>query len=203
MPRGTGAAIGTRLLLLAFLVVTVAPFLLCVLSSLKGPEDLGGNAFAWPTVWHWGNYASAWTEGHFGDYFLNSVVVVVPVVAVSVLFSTLGGYAFAFLDFPAKRLMMVVMVLGLVVPEEAFIIPLYYELQWMHLANSTLALILSQIALSMPFGIIFMAGVFRELPRELTEAAIVDGAGRGAVLWRVLVPVLRPAISTLALFLFI
>jgi len=104
---------------------------------------------------------------------------------------------------PAIRTIFVILTLGMMVPTEAFIIPLYYEMLYLGLLNSYGALILPQIAMSMPFATIFMASAMQQIPTEIIEAAILDGATRPKILWAVMTPLLMPAISTLALFLFI
>ncbi|RYI13033.1 MAG: carbohydrate ABC transporter permease, partial [Acetobacteraceae bacterium] len=93
--------------------------------------------------------------------------------------------------------------IGMMVPSEAFIIPLYYEMLKLGLINTYWALILPQVAMSVPFATIFMASTMRQIPAELLEAAVIDGATRQRVLWSIIVPLLRPAASSLALFLFI
>jgi raffinose/stachyose/melibiose transport system permease protein len=115
----------------------------------------------------------------------------------------LTGFAFAYLRFPFKRSIFVILTIGMMIPTEAFIIPLYYEMLYLNLINTYWVLILTQIALSIPFSTIFMASAMRALPTEILEAAVLDGATRPQVLARVIVPLQLPAISTLALFLFI
>ena len=197
------AALPPRLVFWAFAVITVLPFSLLVLTSLKSQKDLIGGAFSLPSALRWENYVSAWVDGHFGTYLFNSIVVVVPVVAASVVLGIVTGFGFAFLSLPLKRTLSAILVFGLMVPTEAFIIPLYYEVWGLGLSNSYAALIVPQIAMSVPFATLFMASAMQQLPREMLEAAIIDGASRPTVLWRIIVPLLGPATSTLGLFLFI
>jgi raffinose/stachyose/melibiose transport system permease protein len=192
-----------RLILWVFALVTVAPFGLLLLTSLKSQPDLLRGAFVLPDRPHFENYVSAWVAGHFGTYFQNSVIVVIPVVAVSVFLGMFSGFGFAFLTFPLKRTIFVILTLGMMVPTEAFIIPLYYEMLYLGLLNSYWAMILPQIAMSMPFATLFMASAMQQIPPAIIEAAILDGATRPQILWTVMTPLLMPAISTLALFLFI
>ena len=202
-PRSGPAALPPRLLFWAFAVITVLPFSLLLLTSLKSQKDLIGGAFRLPSALHFENYASAWIDGHFGTYLFNSIVVVVPVVAASVVLGIVTGFGFAFLSLPLKRTLSAILVFGLMVPTEAFIIPLYYEVWGLGLSNTYAALIVPQIAMSVPFATLFMASAMQQLPREMLEAAIIDGASRPTVLWRIIVPLLGPATSTLGLFLFI
>ena len=199
----TAPALPFRIVLWLFGLITVIPFGLLLLTSLKSKADVMKGAFAIPAYPHFENYVNAWTDGRFGTYFVNSVIVVVPVVGVSILLGLIAGFAFAYLSFPFKKSIFVILTIGMMVPTEAFIIPLYYEMLYLHLINTYWVLILTQIALSVPFSTIFMASAMRQLPTEVLEAAVLDGATRPQVLLSVVVPLLAPAVSTLALFLFI
>jgi raffinose/stachyose/melibiose transport system permease protein len=184
-------------------LITIIPLGLLLLTSFKSKAEVLKGAFALPAYPHFENYISAWTDGRFGTYFVNSVIVVVPVVGVSIVLGLITGFAFAYLSFPLKKSIFVILTIGMMVPTEAFIIPLYYEMLYLDLINTYWVLILTQIALSVPFATIFMASAMRQLPAEVLEAAVLDGATRPQVLVQVIVPLLAPAVSTLALFLFI
>ncbi len=196
-------AIPYRIVLWLFALLTIVPFGLLLLTSFKSQADLMKGAFALPAYPHFENYVNAWVDGHFSTYFTNSVLVVVPVVAMSTIIGILTGFAFAFLSFPFKKGAFVILTIGMMVPAEAFIIPLYYQMLNLGLINTYWALILPQVAMSIPFATIFMASTMRQIPAELLEAAVIDGATRQRVLWSIIVPLLRPAASSLALFLFI
>ncbi|WP_420839935.1 carbohydrate ABC transporter permease [Allorhizobium sonneratiae] len=186
-----------------FALITVFPFGLLLLTSIKSKEDLFRGAFVLPKYPHFENYVSAWVDGHFGIYFWNSIIVVIPVVVISVIIGLMTGFAFAFLSFPYKKAVFAVLTIGMMVPTEAFIIPLYYEMRYLGLLNSYGAMIIPQIAMSVPFATLFMASAMEQLPQEILEAAVLDGASRPLILRRVMIPLLKPAISTLCLFLFI
>jgi len=192
-----------RIVLWLFGLITVIPFGLLLLTSIKSRTDVLKGAFAVPAYPHFENYVAAWTDGRFGTYFVNSVIVVVPVVGISIVLGLITGFAFAYLSFPFKKSIFVILTIGMMVPTEAFIIPLYYQMLYLNLINTYSVLILTQIALSVPFATIFMASAMRQLPTEILEAAVLDGATRPKVLISVIVPVVAPAVSTLALFLFI
>jgi raffinose/stachyose/melibiose transport system permease protein len=201
--RAGGPYLPVRPILWLFALLTVFPFALLLLTSLKSQPDLLRGAFVLPDRPHFENYVSAWVDGHFGTYFKNSIIVVIPVVVVSVFLGMLTGFGFAFLTLPFKRTLFVILTLGMMVPTEAFIIPLYYQMLYLGLLNSYWAMILPQIAMSMPFATLFMASAMQQIPGEIIEAAILDGATRPKILWIVMAPLLMPALSTLALFLFI
>ncbi|WJV52865.1 carbohydrate ABC transporter permease [Pectobacteriaceae bacterium CE90] len=184
-------------------IMTILPFLLALITSFKTQSELFQGVFTLPGSFHIANYLSAWREGHFEVYFLNSVLVVFPVIIISMLAGILSGFAFAFLRLPGKKWLGFLLSLGMVLPTEAFIIPLYHELHWMGLTNTYLALILPQVALSIPFSTLMVATAFQQVPKELIEAAVMDGAKRQKILWGILVPAIWPTLSTLSLLLFI
>lgn len=186
-----------------FTALILVPFMLIAMTAFKTQQELFAGVFTLPKEPTLENFVRAWTEGNFGRYFLNSSIVVVPVVSISLLFSTLSGYAFALLPLPGRGFLLGLLFLGMIVPLEGLIVPMYYNLRGLGLLNTYWALILPQIALSLPFGTYLMWTTFRNLPRELIDAAVIDGANKRVILWRVLVPLARPTLSVLVVFFFI
>jgi raffinose/stachyose/melibiose transport system permease protein len=127
------------------------------------------------------------------------VIVTVSVVAISTVLSVLAGYALGTLRFRGSQLVFALFLLGLMVPLEATIVPLYYDLREVGLTNTYWALILPQAAISVAFGTFWMRTYFRAVPRSLIDAARLDGASSWATLWRVLLPDARPAVLTMVL----
>jgi raffinose/stachyose/melibiose transport system permease protein len=124
------------------------------------------------------------------------------VVVVAVLFSVLSGYAFGLMRFRGQTVLFYVFLLGLMIPMEAIIVPLYYDMRDFGLTNTYWGLILPQIATSCAFGTYWMRTYFRSVPRSLVEAARIDGASPWFTLWRVLFPLARPAVLTMTVLLF-
>jgi raffinose/stachyose/melibiose transport system permease protein len=184
-------------------VLALAPFAVTTLASFKTTMELVQGPFQPPAVWQWQNYLTAWTDGNLDRFFLNSVVVAVLVVVPSVFLSAMTGYAFARFRFRGSGLLFGFLLLGLVVPLQALVIPLFYLLRELGLLNSYLGLILPQIAMSLSFGTLLMRQAFVAVPREIVEASIVDGASSWTTLWQILFPLARPALGTLALMLFV
>ena len=199
----TTAILPLRVVFWIFALATIVPFALLLLTSIKSQPDLLRGAFVLPSYPHFENYLNAWVDGHFNVYFWNSIIVVIPVVVISIILGTLNGFAFAFLTIPFRRTLFVIMTIGMMVPTEAFIIPLYYEMRYLGLINTYAVVILPQIAMSMPFATIFLASAMQQLPEEILEAALMDGADRWYILRKIIIPLMMPAMSTLALFLFI
>ena len=184
-------------------VVAIAPFAVTILASLKTTSELVQGVFALPAEPQWQNYADAWNQGRFGRFFLNSMIVAVGVVLPSVVLSSMTGYAFARFRFRGANALFAYLLLGLVVPLQALVVPLFYLLRELHLLDSYWALIFPQIALSLSFGTLLMRQAFLAIPREIMEASIVDGASSWNTLWQIMYPLGRPMIGTLSLMFFI
>jgi raffinose/stachyose/melibiose transport system permease protein len=147
-------------------------------------------------------FTTAWTVGRFGQALVSSTIVAVPVVSISVFLSILTGYAFGTMKFAGSGILLYVILLGILFPYEALIIPLYYDMRAVGLTDTYLALILPQIGFSVAFGTLWMRSFFQASPRALVESARIDGAGTWSTLWGVLVPLARPSILTLAVLVF-
>jgi multiple sugar transport system permease protein len=147
------------------------------------------------------NYAALFAFGQTPLWFLNSVIVAGGMTLAVLIVSTTAGYAFARLDFPAKQTLLVLALLGLMVPEQAVFIPLYTMFADFGWHNSYHALILPRVAV--PIGVFLMMQFFRAIPKDIEEAAIVDGVGRLQIFWHIMLPLARPAMMTLAILTFL
>jgi raffinose/stachyose/melibiose transport system permease protein len=183
-----------------FSLVALYPIVGIVLTALTPPGEL--STFGIPSSLDFANFSHAWSQGHFATYLRSSVIVAFSVVAVSTLLSILSGYAFGLMRFRGNTVLFYIFIVGLMVPMEAMIVPLYYELQDINLTDTYFALILPQIGLSVAFGTFWMRAFFLSAPRSLVEAARIDGASSWTTLWRILVPFGRPAILTMMVLVF-
>ena len=191
--------------LLGYSAMLVLPMVWVAYSSLKGDAAIFRDAFALPSPGSLSteNYTHAWREAHFGAYFLNSVIVTGASVALIVALGSMAAYALARFTLPAGRVVFGLIVAGLTLPAQLAIVPLFFQLRAVGLLNSRLGLILVYTANGLPFAIFVLSGFFRSLPRSLYEAAVVDGCGEVSAFWRVLLPLARPGIVTVAIFQFI
>jgi len=164
--------------------------------------SLGGNG-ADGTGVGFGNYAEAWTQGGFASALVSSAIVAITVVLVTAAIACLAGYALAHMRVPGGRLILVLLLVGLVLPYEVTVLPLYQMLAGWGLVDTYGALILPQVGLSVPLGVFWMRSFFASVPGELLEAARIDGASRFRILSSVLMPVAMPAVATLATILFL
>ena len=191
--------------LLGYAAWLIFPMLWVAYSSLKGDDAIFRDTFSLPSLGalHTENYAHAWTQAHFGDYLVNSVLVTVTSVVLIVTLGSMVAYALARFHHPAGRIAFGLFIAGLAIPAQLAVVPLFFELRSFGLLNSRVGLILVYTANGLPFAIFILAGFFRSLPRSLHEAAIVDGCGEFTAFWRVLLPLARPALVTVAIFQFI
>jgi raffinose/stachyose/melibiose transport system permease protein len=184
----------------AFSLIALLPLVGIVLTSLQNQGDVA--TFGSFDGIHLANFRAAWQDGHFGEYLKSSAIVTVSVVVSAGLLSILSGYAFGLMRFRGSQLLFYVFLLGLMVPMEAMIVPLYYDFRDLGLTNTYWGLILPQVGLSVAFGTFWMRAFFRGVPRSLVEAARIDGASTWFTLWRVLLPLARPAVLTMTVLLF-
>jgi raffinose/stachyose/melibiose transport system permease protein len=183
-----------------FSLLALYPIVGIVLTALSPPGEQVGLGL--PSSLHLDNFREAWDEGHFATYLRSSVIVAVSVVAASTLLSILSGFAFGVMRFRGSTVLFYVFLLGLMVPQEALVVPLYFDLRRLELTDTYWALILPQVALSVAFGTFWMRSFFLAAPRSLLEAARIDGASSWTTLWRVLVPFGMPAILTMMVLVF-
>jgi raffinose/stachyose/melibiose transport system permease protein len=149
-----------------------------------------------------GSFSTAWQDGHFSSYLRSSLIVTVAVVLIATVLSILAGYAFGQMRFRGEQVLFYVLLLGLMVPLEATIVPLYYDLRDLGLTDTYWALILPQAGVSVAFGTFWMRAFFRSVPRSLVEAARIDGSSSWSTLWRVIMPLARPAVLTMVVLVF-
>jgi multiple sugar transport system permease protein len=193
---------GVRFAVILGAIVMVAPLVWTLLLSLKANSELmrdAGTAFSAP--WTLENYRAILGSSSVLTWLLNSAIVSIGTTAGVLLLCSLAGYGFARLEFPFRRTLFVLVLLGLAIPEQAVILPRHQLFAQLHLHNSYPGLILP--GLVAPFGVFFMTQYFRAIPREYDEAALLDGASRFKIFWKILLPLTLPAQSTLAVFTFL
>ncbi len=188
--------------LLTFLGIFLIPIFWICATALKSAQDISVNPFGLPSQFHWDNLAQAWTVGRFSQYVVNSAIYCATIVAGVVACSCLAGYALAILPVPGRGLIFTLFLVGLMVPFQSIMIPIYYLLRDLHILETYLAFIVPAIALGLPFGIFLMRAFFRGLPQEIADAGRVDGANEWTVFWRVMLPLAKPGLTTLIVFQF-
>ncbi len=193
-------------LFLAYLVLsTVAisclfPLWWMFVSALKTKTTIFSDMSLWPANPHWENFYYAWTKGGFGVYFLNSLLYTVVVVFFIVLFSSWAAYAFSRLNFPFKNFLYLLLIASMMIPIPGAFIALFVLLKMLGLVNTRIGYILPQINAGLAFAIFLLKTFFDKLPRDLEDAARIDGCSRLGIWWHVAMPLARPALAVVIIF---
>ena len=194
----------THVILIGGGLLWMYPFLWALAGSLKsntGFLDEGLNIV--PKEWLWSNYATAWNDASFGQYFVNTVITTVATVGFTLLFSSMAGFVLARTRFPGKMLLLGLIAITFFLPTGYTIVPVFDLVQRMNLLNTLWAVILVQVAGNMVFSTFLFMGYFATMDRELEDAARVDGANFNQLYWRVMLPLAAPMLATVGLFTFI
>lgn len=190
------------ILLTALAVIVLFPIYIAVVDSLLKPVQFAQQPPPlFPTSPQWHSYSQAWSQGNLGIFLRNSAIVTVGITLGQVVTSILAGYAFAFLNFPFKRTIFVVFLATLMVPFEVTIVTNFSTINSLGWYNSFPGLIVPFLAIG--FGAFLLRGAFLQIPRDLQEAAALDGYGHWRFMTRVAVPLVRPTIAALAVFSFL
>ena len=175
------------------------PMFFAVNNALKTRHDYLLDRFGLATQPTLDNFAQAWTGAHLDQYFLNSVIATVGAVLLLMVVSSMAGFALASLRFPYRRFLFIVILSSLMIPVQVVLVPYMRTMVALHLINTHIGLILSYTAFFLPFSVYMMTAFYSTLPRELIEAARIDGAKLFQVWWHVMVPLGMPALVTLGI----
>ncbi len=145
------------------------------------------------------NFAQAWNQAHLSDYFLNSLTVTIGAVLTLLVVSSLTGYALAILRFRGSKLVFTIILISLMIPVQVVLVPFYRTMITLDLLNTRIGLIVAYTAFFLPFSVYLMTAFYARLPRELFEAAQIDGAGLLQVWWHIMIPLGKPALVTLGI----
>ncbi len=199
--RRPGSRLVVHVVLGIGLVAVLVPFLWMITTSLKSPGAVNQAPYLIPAEFEWGNYLEAWRADNFPRYYLNTAIMAAAIVTGQMLFASAAGYAFARLDFPGRTILFWIVLATLMVPVYVTIIPSYLIVRWLGWLDTFPALIVPRLVSA--FGIFLMRQYYLTLPRELEEAALVDGASRLRTWWSIALPMSLPALATLGIFSFL
>ncbi|MEZ4597576.1 MAG: carbohydrate ABC transporter permease [Chloroflexota bacterium] len=185
---------------LGYLGLVIGPLSLMVMSSFKTNRQIFADPLALPTSLGLDNYANAWDQAHFSTYILNSLLVTGLSVVLTIVVATLASYPLSRYRLPFLSAVLAFFLLGLMLPVRLGIVPLFLLLRDLGLLDSHLGLILVYTAIRLPFAIFIITSFMRTIPSDLEEAARLDGASEMAVLGRVLLPLVKPAVGIVAIF---
>ncbi len=186
-----------------FTILCLYPLVWLFLSSFKTNSELYSNPWGLPESFSLANYVQAITEGHILQYFGNSVIIAVSAVLVSVILSSMVSYAVTRMQWKLSKLTLRIFMLGMMIPVYAMVVPLFSMFNKMGLLNTHLAVIIPHIAISFPMAIFIMTGFMGSLPKELEEAAVMDGCNIYQIFFKIIMPISKSSIVTVAVVTFI
>ncbi|WP_199909930.1 carbohydrate ABC transporter permease [Paenibacillus sp. CAA11] len=197
-----------RILLQGMLVLVaitqIYPLIWLAFFSLKDNSEIfSGDVVGLPKKFLWSNYTKALSDGHVLTYFFNSVLVTAVSIILVLILSSMTGYAITRMNWKLSNLTMTTILLGMMVPIHAALLPLFMVLKSLSLLNSYWSLIIPYVAFGIPMAVFILGSFFRGIPRELEEAAVMDGCGIYRTFFSIILPLVRPAIATVAIFTFL
>ncbi len=189
--------------LFVWAVIVILPLVWLLYSSFKTDQEIFFEPWALPQTLQWGNFERAWVAVHIGQYFLNSMKVVIPSLALTLALASMTSYVLARFQFFGNRALFYLFMAGMLFPIFLALVPLFFLAKDLQLLNTFTGLTLVYTAYSLPFTIFFLTGFFKTLPSELHEAALIDGANEYQVFFRVMLPLAQPGLVTMAIFNFL
>lgn len=192
----------TTIILIPICFIWIYPFLWMVSAALKSTTEIFSGLGLIPHHFHWDNFARAWTQARIGQYFFNTVVITVASIAIVVISSAMIGYALGRYSFPGKKIIIGLFIAHVFLPEGYTIIPVFTLINKLGLGNSLLGVILGESGSAHIVQILLFTGFFSQLPKELEEAAVMDGAGFFRIFARVMLPLTKPVIATAVILQF-
>ena len=192
-------------LLLAFwALINLFPVYWMFTFSLKSNNEIfGDNVIGLPKEWLWSNYSKALQVGNIGRYFLNSVIIAVVTIALVMAVALMATFALTRFMWKGRKMMNDFFMLGLTIPIHASIVPIYVTLSKLHMLSTYSSLIIPYAAFSLAMAILICTGFMQEIPIELDEAACIDGCGTWRIFFKIIVPLMKPAVATVSIYTFL
>ncbi len=192
-----------RVLLLLWTFIVLYPVFWTFITSLKNNQQVMlGKPWDFPSVLHFENYANVWSRAHFGSYFMNSILVTAGSTILSLALASTTAYILARYPFKGRGVLYFIYVASMMIPTTLGLIPLFFLLSDLHLSNSLLGLTLvysvGTIGI-LPLGIFFLVGFYKTLPKELEEAATIDGCSFSRIFLRIMLPLSVPGLVTVGI----
>lgn len=192
-----------QFLFIAYTVIVVYPMVWLLYTSFKSNEELFQSAWSLPKIPMWQNYLNAWKTAQIGDFFWNSIIVTFTTVIVQLIIGAMASYALSRFKFRLNRPLYYFFLAGMMFPIFLGLVPLFFLLKDLGLADTRLGLILVYIASGVPFTVFVMTAFFATIPKEMEEAGLIDGCSLYGVFWRIMLPLSKPGLVTVAIFTFI
>ncbi|WP_418666843.1 carbohydrate ABC transporter permease [Allofournierella sp.] len=197
--KGALGRLPVRLVMVSLALSVVFPLVWNLYSSLKSNTEIMADPWALPTALHWENYLSAFQKASMGDYFLNSIFVVVLATALHLLLVIPITYALSRYRFFGSKLLLAVLMACIFIQEPYILVPLYLQLSRIHLLDNLIALAVIYATVRMPFSVFLLSGFMKSIPVDYEQAAMIDGCSYTRNLWRIVAPLAKPGIFTVGL----
>lgn len=192
------------IVLALFSIGQLFPLVWLVDFSLNKTGDLfGANILKWPSPPQFSNYVTAWVDGKIFSYLINSIIVNVASVGLTILFSVMMSYAFVRMEWKFKKSVFGLVLLGMMIPIHATLLPNFLSFKAVGIQDSFLALIIPYVAFSTPMAVFILAGFMQSVPKSIEEAAVIDGCGVITIVFRIIFPIVKPAIVTVLILTFL
>ena len=192
-----------HIILLIVAAIQVYPLIWLILFSLKdNTENFYTNVAGLPIIWRWENYVNAFSSD-ISLYFMNSVIYTTITIVVSGLLSAMAAYAITRMQWKYNKAVLILFLVGIMVPIHAALLPLFIVLDKVKLLDTYWALLIPYIAFALPMNIFILTSFMRAIPRELEEAAFIDGCNVYMVFFKIILPLIRPALATVSIFTFL
>lgn len=198
--RFTLLSIVIGVLVALLLVIEIYPIIWLLLSSIKGPAEFNTRPiYALPDGFYWQNYVDAWTRGNMSAYFRNSILVTFPSLFLIILLSVAAAFSIEIMRWKGRNIALIIFLAGIMIPLQMVLLPLFTIYFRAGLLNNLVTLILTYVAFGLPLNVFLFTGFLKPIPREVIESAIVDGANIYQAFFRVVLPMVKNAIITVAL----
>ena len=199
-----GKTIITHILLMIFALIQIYPLFWLFEFSLKDNSEIfGGNIAGLPQHWRFGNYVTAFFQANIMQYFFNSVLVTVVTIILTVIIAAMSSYAISRMIWKGRELTLKLVLMGMMVPIHAAMLPIFLIMKNLKLLNTYQSLILPYSAFSLAMAILVAGSFMESIPAELEESACIDGCGTYGIFFRIILPLMKPAFSTIAIFTFL
>lgn len=192
-----------QVLLWFWALLVIFPMVWLLYSSFKTDQEIFFSPWTLPAALQWDNFRRGWVDAHIGEYFMNSFIVVLPALALILIFSAMTAYVLARFPFPANRVIFYLFMAGMLFPVFLALIPLFFLVKNLNMLSTYHGLILVYVAYSLPFSVFFLTGFFKTLPSELHEAGIIDGANQYQVFFNIMLPLAQPGLLSIGIFNFL
>ncbi len=192
-----------QMILVAYSFIVLYPIGIMLLSSVKSTREIFMDPYGWPATLRWENFPRAWRIANFSAFFQNSFIVSTMTVLVLLFISSMAAYVLARFEFKGNRLLYMIFISGLMLPIRLAVVPIFTTMRDVRLLDTRISLVIVYVASGIPFSIFLLVNFFKTIPKEIEEAAIIDGCTPFSVYHRIMLPLIRPALATVGIYNFI